>query len=202
MHKDTSKRAPGPRGHFLLGILSEFQQDAMGFLLKSHQDYGHIVRFRLGPHTIHGVSHPDHIQHVLRDQYKNYDKNTRSAQKIKGIGGEGLLSSIGPLWLRQRRLMQPTFHLKRVESFVESMADSTASFLTRWESFAEKQEPFDVASEMMHLTYVIVGKMLFSTDIMDESDDVEAALGVVLEHTYHRVETIIDIPETQPSHRN
>src|SRR5438128_1648469 len=93
------KTAPGPPSHPLLGHLLPFRRDVLGLLLTSRRQYGDVVRFRLGPLIIHLVSHPDHVRHVLVTAQHKYDKCTRSAAKIMGVTGEGLLTSNGDSWL-------------------------------------------------------------------------------------------------------
>lgn len=196
------KVAPGPRGRFLLGNLLEFRRDVLKLLLDGQRQFGDVVRFRLGPLIVHMVSHPDHIKHVLVTNQHNYNKDTRSSSRIRSITGPGLLTSNGDFWLQQRRLMQPAFHPQRLAAFGSIMTTATAAMLTRWQQHADRGEPLDVASEMMRLTYTIVGKALFGTDVTADSEPVEEAAGLVMEHAYHRLETILDLPEWLPTPRN
>jgi cytochrome P450 len=202
MATSPTKRAPGPRGHFLVGNLVEFRRDVLTLLLESRQRYGDVVRFRLGPQLIHLVSHPDHIKHVLVTHQHNYNKATRSAGKIRSVTGEGLLTSNGDLWLRQRRLMQPAFQSQRLAAFTELMTETTAAMLKRWRQFAERDMPIDIASEMMRLTCTIVTKALFGADVAKDIGMVEQAATIVMQHTYHRLETLVDLPPFVPTPRN
>ena len=71
--------------------------------------------------------------------------------------------------------------------------------LARWECAAGR--PFDVASEMMRLTYTIAGRTLFSADVSDpaEMEEVEEAMAVLLAHTYRRLERLAEPPEWLPT---
>ena len=80
------RRAPGPPGHFLLGNLLEFRRDVLRLVVASAKTYGDVVRCRLGPYVLHLLNHPDHVNHVLRDNAANYDKNTRSSATIRSPG--------------------------------------------------------------------------------------------------------------------
>ena len=198
----NQKTAPGPRGHVLLGNLPEFRQDVLGQMLQGLRLYGDIVRFRLGPHVVHLINHPDHVKHVLQNSHQRYDKVTRSISKIKWISGQSLLTSNGDSWLHKRRLMQPAFHHQRIAMFAGVMTDAAASMLRCWEGHAERGRPIDVASEMMRLTYNVVGKTLFSSDDSGEASEVERSITVALEHIYRSVEAICPLPPSFPTPRN
>jgi cytochrome P450 len=121
------------------------------------------------------VSHPRYIKHVLQDNYRNY---RQGADTFKVLIGEGLVGSDGPLWLRQRRLMQPAFHYQRIAALVPIMTQVIEAVLERWRIATEPGESLDIATEMMNLTLAIVTKTLFSTDIGDKINVVAHTLKV------------------------
>ncbi len=167
------KHPPGPSGNPVFGIALHFRRDPLG-CLHSLMPYGGITRyhFMLG---IHGyfLSHPDYIKHVLQDNNQNYSKRTLTFNLLKLLVGNGLLTSEGDFWRRQRRLAQPAFHRQRLASFGSMMTDSTLAMLERWESRAGG--PLDLDREMMALTLQIVGKALFSIDLSGDSKTVGEA---------------------------
>lgn len=192
--------APGPPGLPILGNLSAFRRDVLGLMTESRVRYGDVVRFRLGPLVIHLVSHPDEIRQVFQERAANYDKETRSSSKIRAMTGLGLLTANGETWRRQRRLVQAGFLPATVEGFIPQMTAATESMLERWSRYAGR--PLDVASEMMRLTYTIVGRTLFSADVTEDADEVEQAMEVLLAHTYRRLERVIDPPLSFPTPGN
>jgi cytochrome P450 len=144
----------------LSGNLYSFRRDVLRLLTESRARFGDVVRFRLGPLVYHLVAHPDGIRRVLLEHKDRYDKQTRSSAKIRDMTGLGLLTESGALWHRQRRLMQPGFRPAAVAGFVARMEAATDTMLERWQR--HRDAPFDLASEMMRLTYSIVGRSLFS----------------------------------------
>jgi len=70
--------------------------------------------------------HPDSVKHILQDDNPNYPKNPFNNGKLKSIIGEGLLTSVGSFWLRQRRLIQPAFHRQRLASLGGVITESTS----------------------------------------------------------------------------
>src|SRR5580700_396039 len=99
----------GPCGNWLLGCLGDFRRDMLGFYTRCAQAYGDIVPYRLGLHRLCLLNHPDYIEQVITDS-KNYSKLTYVLKLLLPVLGNGLLTSEGGFWLRQRRLMQPAFH--------------------------------------------------------------------------------------------
>src|SRR5277367_101961 len=97
---------PGPKGHPVLGSLKEFRLDPLRLFVSSAQELGDVVLFRFGPVRYYFLRHPDHVQHVLQTNHKNYGKQTFGWKNMKPLLGEGLLTSDGDFWLRQRRIAQ------------------------------------------------------------------------------------------------
>ncbi|MEO5959235.1 MAG: cytochrome P450 [Opitutaceae bacterium] len=202
-HGSKPKRiAPGPRGHWLLGNLREFRRDVLGLIVDSAREFGDVVRFRLGTRVVHLLNHPDHAEYVLVRNARNFDKRTRSAQLIKAITGEGLLTSNGEFWQRQRRLLQPAFHHRNIAGFATEMTAATAAMLERWRECAVRGETLDVASEMMRLTYTIVGRTLFNFDAGPDAEMVERAMQIILPHAFGRLGGFVNAPEWLPTPAN
>ena len=188
----TRRKAPGPPGRPLIGNLLEFRRDVLGALMESRQRYGDVVRFRLGPKIVHLVAGPEQIEYVLLTRHENYNKNTRSSSKIRSVTGQGLLTSNGDFWLRQRRLTQPIFARERLEGFLEIMTSTTGEMLDRWGALSRQGKPVDVASEMMRLTCTIIGKALFGTDVSSDLETIAESATVLMSHAWRRLERIVD----------
>lgn len=167
---------PGPPGHLLLGSLREVQREPLGTLLDGYRRYGDIVRYRFAFTRAYLLTHPDHIQHVLHDNHRNYDKNNMDYAMLRRLLGNGLLTSEGTFWYRQRRLMAPMFHRERVARFGKLMTDATTAMLEGWRTRAEEAQPFDIAAEMTRLTLTIVAKALFSTNVSEDAESIGKGL--------------------------
>jgi cytochrome P450 len=166
---------PGPDGHLLLGSAIPFQRDPLGYLLGLTQTYGDILRYRYFFWYSYLVNHPDYIGHILQENNRNYSKDIFSFRLLKVLVGEGLLTSDGDFWLKQRRMIQPAFHRRKIASFGEMMTESTNKMLARWASRSDPDSPFDLAEEMMALTLEIVGRALFDLNLRGEAESVGEA---------------------------
>jgi cytochrome P450 len=202
MSAARKQTAPGPPGHWLLGHIPGFRHDVLGLMNESARRYGDVVRFRLGPQVVHLLNHPDHVAHVLQKHARNFDKQTRSARFIQSVTGDSLLTANGEFWQRQRRLLQPAFHHQNIAGFADQMTAATRDMAERWREIADTGESLDVASEMMRLTYTIVGRTLFSAEVGADAETMERAMQVILPHTFGRLGRIFNWPDWVPTPEN
>ncbi len=193
--------APGPRYRTPFGLVSDIRRDPLGYTVGLFRRYGDVVCLPMGPFTSYMVFHPDALKHVLQEHNQNYVKGVVIA-KVKILIGEGLFTSEGDFWRRQRRLAQPAFHRQRIANFARLMQDCTAAMLDGWAPRAGRQVPFDVAAEMSRLTLQIVGKALFSMDLAGEAGAVGRALMTALEYLGRRAMSFVPWPAFLPTPGN
>lgn len=160
------KRPFGPKGNWLLGNLRAVQHDTIGFLHHSAAQYGPDIQFyQIAFWNVYRLSHPDYNRYILQDNQRNYGKSTLDYDVLRRLSGNGLISNQGESWLRQRRLLQPLFHRRRIAALGEVMVQATTDLLPRWHMLAQNQTVFDVNEAMTALTLDIVARALFSLDV-------------------------------------
>lgn len=138
--------------------------------------YGDIVGIRVVNFRNIFINHPDLIEEVLVTHPRRYIKG-RVLRANRHVFGEGLLTSEGDFWLRQRRLAQPAFHRAQIASYAATMVEYTRRMLESWSGGEER----DAHREMMRLTLQIVGKTLFDADVAGDAQDVGKSLELLLE---------------------
>jgi cytochrome P450 len=185
---------PGPKGHWLTGHLPQFTRDRLGFLTDCARRYGDCVALRLGPKRILLLSHPDLIEEVLVTQNRRFKKHF-ALRRTRRTLGNGLLTSEGDFWRRQRRLAQPAFHRERLEAYAAVMVDLTERMLSSW---ADGQAR-DAQADMMTLTLRIVAKTLFDADVTGQADEAADAMETLLACFTARVGKLIPLPEFVPT---
>jgi len=192
-----SGRPPGPRGSLFAGSLRELAARPPGFLLDVAREYGDIAAFRLGPKWRFLVSHPDLIEQVLVTDAKHYVKHI-GARAFKPILGNGLITSEGDFWLRQRRLSQPAFLRSRVLKYSPVMADLTNGMLATW---ADGQR-VDVQFEFNSLASAIALKTLFGLDDPTDRKGFTDSLQVALHQVGNRFRKLLRWPLWAPTTGN
>jgi cytochrome P450 len=190
------KPIPGPRGNIVLGSIRDIQRDNIQTFMDAWREYGDIVHFR-GPLKINLLVHPDYVQRVLRDNYKNYPRPKFVADKLKSIVGEGLVAAEGDVWQRARKMAQPAFDPEIVNSFDPTFVANTARLLDEWEGHAARGEVIDAKSEMMHLTLANLANTTFHADLGAEIPKIEPKVAFTLQHTHKRLTSPID-PQRLP----
>lgn len=194
--------APSPPAKGLLGHLPELRRGPLGAFLGWRRALGDLVRLRFGTVTAHLVAHPDFARHVLIDHHKNYDKQTRGFNAVRWILGNGLLTSEGAFWRRQRRIAQPAFHRERIASIGEAMIKETLSERTTWDDAARGGSPVDVTAAMSRLTMRIAAGTLLSTDVSTDTETVGRALNLLLGQFNERLRRPVLLPPTIPTPEN
>jgi cytochrome P450 len=194
----TARRAartpPGPRPHFLLGNLPEFANDVLGFFTSCAREYGDITYLNMAGRPGFFLAHPDLIEEVFVAQNRNFIKHTFFWQHVRAIFGQGLLTSEGDFWRRQRRLAQPAFHRDRIAAYGDVMAIYTERMLDEW----RPGETREVHDELMGLTLLIVAKVLFDTDLARDVRAVGAALDAAMHEIANRFRRPFRIPDAIP----
>jgi len=160
---------PGPPATLVGGHVRALERDPLGFLTAAHRRYGDVVGLRVFTQRACLVVHPEHVKRILHDRHASYDKDTWDFRMLKPVLGDSLLTTDGPVWLRQRRLMQPAFHKRRIDAFGCIMAEQTERLCARWREPARGRETIDVAVEMSRLTLEIVTEALFGTQVGEDS---------------------------------
>jgi len=195
------RRPPGPFYWTPFGPGPAIRRDPLGFFAGLARDHGDVVCLRMGPVRGYLVYHPDGVKHILQDNNQNYVKGPIIG-RVKVLIGEGLFTSEGGFWRRQRRLAQPAFSRERLAGFATTMVSRTAERLARWAPAAARGEAIDVAAEMNALALTIVGETLFGRDLSGEAHVAGHALRVALEVTSQRAMSYLVTPIWLPTARH
>ncbi len=193
---------PGPRGNVVLGSIGDIYRDRLRFVLEVARTYGDVVQYRVAHLRMYEVNHPAGVEHLLHDKHRNYSKDVPTFGTLRLFLGNGLFTSDGEFWRRQRRLAQPAFHRRRVATFGDLMTDATREMLDRWQPRAERGQPLEVAREFMRLTMEVVTRALFSTSVERDVDTIGRAIATLLKEVTFRFTFPFYPPLRVPTPRN
>jgi cytochrome P450 len=193
---------PGPRGHFLFGCLREFRRDQFNFLRDLRRTHGDYVRIPTVPgYDIYLLADPAAVEHVLVKNYKNYRKPEFLVEPVRMLLGNGLFSSEGDFWLRQRRLAQPAFLRSAILRRAAPMTAAVESLTRAWEAAPDGQT-LNIGSEMMRLVLDIAGATLFGADVSAGADAIAAAERDIFAMVRHKMNNPLSAPLWVPTRLN
>lgn len=152
---------PGPRSGF--DLARRYFANRAVFLQSLSQEYGDIVFFRLGFFRVYLLTDPDDVRQVLVDRASRKTGITRLL--LMPLLGNGLLVSEGEFYKKQRRLVQPAFHQRRMEGY----ADIVTACAANWRPQAGI---LDLDREMMALALDIAGRTLFGSQVGEEAEKI------------------------------
>jgi cytochrome P450 len=154
-------------------------EDPLARWTRIREKYGDVSRYRYGFDDSHFITHPEGARRVLQDNAGNYTKEHPSYAMLRRLVGNGLLTSEGSFWLRQRRLAQPAFHRQRIAAMATQMTQAAVDVAAGWEAKARVGEPFPMLEEMSRLTLRIVADALFGTGLPAEASSLRGAWDVL-----------------------
>jgi cytochrome P450 len=134
----------GPKVPWPFGVSPMNRTDPLGLLEGWARQFGDIFRWRTLYFFVVFVNHPDLVEKVLVSESRNYMKG-RGLQANRELFGNGLLTSEGDSWLRQRRLMQPAFHRERIAAYAGTMIEQGRLLAESWRD----GETRDVHADLM-----------------------------------------------------
>src|SRR6478735_7020298 len=178
-----------------LGHLNRYVADPIGFLSKARQNHGNIFRFRLAHRYLIATFDPEHIRQVMQENHTNYIKSV-AYRKLRVLLGEGLFTSEGSFWLRQRRLAQPAFHKEKLKHYQQLMTEESQGMTARWNI---DPASVNIQKDITDLTMRIITRCLLGINSDNSQHQaVEKYLPYALEFMIKRVTSTVNWPVQLP----
>ncbi|MFJ9773641.1 cytochrome P450 [Kitasatospora sp. NPDC101157] len=154
---------PTMAGHPLLGSLLDLQSDTLGTYLRARREYGDVVRFSVGPPGLRAsfvaVFSAAGAQQVLAASSDTFSKDSRFLGEMRQSFGNGLLTSLGDEYMRQRRMLQSLFTPKQVDKYGGDIVAESLRLADRWAAVPDAT--VEVAEEMTEHTLRTICRILF-----------------------------------------
>ncbi|NJN78701.1 MAG: cytochrome P450 [Saprospiraceae bacterium] len=187
----TLKKLPKtPKKDFLKSI-REVARNMLEYNEQLEKNYGDTYQIDLAYLQLYATSNPDFIKQVLQSNHKNYVKS-QAYDKMKLGLGNGLVTSSGDYWRKQRRLSQPVFYKKNLENLFVDMNRTTTEFLNMMEKLRGSE--VDISKIMMEMTATIVLRSLFNVEESQQLDKIYASMDVMQKYIIKHVQNPIFSP--------
>lgn len=161
--QQARRTPPGPPRSAALRMLMVMGRDRLKMMTSAARQYGDAVWLPVGPKELYFFNHPDSAKHVLADNAANYHKGIGLVHARRALG-DGLLTSEGELWRKQRKVIQPAFQSKRIAEQAGVIAQEAGRLVERLKGHVGG-EPVDVLGEMTQLTLGVLGRTLLDADL-------------------------------------
>jgi len=179
MRYESIPLAPGGEGYG--GHAGAFRRNRLGTLSQLAAATDPMQRLRPGLPIARAcvAIHPDLVQEILVEKAKSFDKSDMLRFSLWNLAGDGLFTSNGELWRRQRKTMAPLFTPKALAAYADDMVACSRRTCDGWSD----GDALALAHETTRLTMGIAGKTLFGADTFSEADEIGDALTVALDWT-------------------
>ena len=138
---------------------SRILKNPLPFHNENFEKYGDVFRVSLGfGNYVLFTRDAAFARHMLQKHHRKYHKSELQSKDLAKYIGEGLLTANGEKWLKQRRLIQPAFHKKKLEKLVVTIKEVVGEELSR----IQPNTTIDVFPLMNDLAFKVVAKSLFS----------------------------------------
>lgn len=194
------KRIPERKGFPILGHAVPILQDPLKFLIGLKREGEPIVKINLGSRTYVVIQDLKIAEHILLDKSNNYPK-PGAAKRMKQFLGEGLATSNGDFWLKQRRIMQPAFHKDRVNSFKKIIDQEVNWLIKKWETQSFPMET-KINEDFFALTLKNITRTMFGAEIENLLDQLSKIVTNLLDSASNSVTSLINLPLAFPTPSN
>ena len=191
---------PYYRGLPFIGHALEALSNPLYFLRALNKKYEDVVKIKIAGKKFYIVQNPETCRHILQENARNYFK-PGTAKEMKRFLGNGLATSNGELWLRQRRLMQPAFHRKKIEALVSVINKETISLTDKWKNNSSPHTE-NISDFFLNLTLGNITKAMFGTDLHRSLHEITPVVNKLLLHATKKATAIIKFPEYIPTPSN
>jgi cytochrome P450 len=155
-----------PAGYnFVQSIGRTYRQikDPVGTMLESMERFRGTYSVHLGLTRFIVTEDPGFVEYVLKTNHKNYHKSPLQSKQLGRFLGKGLLTSNGEFWLKQRRLIQPGFHMDKIHGLYGIIKDTVDEFLKT----VPTGKDVDVYPLMNTLAFQLVINTLFDIEVSE-----------------------------------
>jgi cytochrome P450 len=163
----VQKICPIIRGYPFIGILLNLIiNNPLRFLQQIARKYpGEVISMNVGPIRTYLVTHPDHVQHVLKTNWQNYSKGKLMWDAARMVIGDSVATNDGESWIRSRRLMQPIFTVTQVGNLTELMVKIVANEIERLDEISKSDSIIHMDKEMMLFGQSIMLGTIFGSSL-------------------------------------
>ncbi len=171
-------------GSPIVGFLSDALKRPLSMAMNLSQHYGDIIIVPILGQKIIQINHPEIVRRVLVDNQKNYKKG-KPYIRFKAAIGEGLLTSNGEKWKRDRQKIQPMFNREQIAGYYFDITNFVSEkYKKRWLLLTEHgKTEINITEEMAKITTEVILRSIFGNNISDATiDSLNYSYNILIEY--------------------
>ncbi|KAG8375396.1 hypothetical protein BUALT_Bualt10G0095800 [Buddleja alternifolia] len=110
------------------------------FLEQWRKQYGSSYTFSLGKMQILYVSNPDLVKEITKCTSLDLGRPSYQQKELGPLLGQGILTSNGPVWALQRKIMAPELFMDKIKGMMSIIAESALELVNSWKYKVEMHE--------------------------------------------------------------
>jgi enediyne biosynthesis protein E7 len=139
-------------------------QDLLRWMQLNFERYGDIYKASIYGSDVYVVNAPEYAEHVLLRNWQNYLRRGQAVKRIALSLGNGLISSNGPLWVKQRRMIQPAFTREGVGALREAFMKPNVALREKWRQAARVGGVVDITRDISSTVLEVTLLAIFGDD--------------------------------------
>ncbi|MEV7418775.1 cytochrome P450 [Streptomyces sp. NPDC089919] len=146
--------------------MAQMRADPLAFVTRMQRTYGDVTSHLGDGERVFMLHRPDLVRHVLKDRVAHYTKAaTPDDAMLRPLLGNGLLTSNGPEWARQRKLCAPAFRRTAVTTFDGVITEEAEALVERWRPAMAAGTVLPVEHHLTSLTLAILTRAVLGVDL-------------------------------------
>lgn len=170
--------------------VANLMRNPLEALTKLYENHGELVHLPVPFKPSYFVYSPEYAQRILGKDAQHFYKSA-NYNEFYPLLGQGLVTSDGELWKKQRATYESAFSMMQLKAFVPAIQRHAKQWIAR-----TKEGSCAVGEDMMALTYVILGEALFGQNIGDSAETVRKTFPVVTDYLMKRI--YVQLPKWLP----
>ena len=157
---------PSPKGWPVVGNFFDVDPRRFHLILEDWcSKLGPAFTFSVGSKRILCLAYPDEINQILRARPHTFRRRKTFETVIKEMGFNGLFSSEGENWKRQRKIVAQALNSAHLNRFFPHLMRSTSRLRNRWGDAASNNSSVDLCRDLMRYTVDITSELAFGVDV-------------------------------------
>jgi cytochrome P450 len=186
----TIRPVPFLPGVPFIGNLLDFKRDRLALYRRIYEECGDLGGYTLFSKPFVVLAEAEITRQVLIEKHSDFERSPVMLM-MKPILGEGLLTTDNAANSRQRQWINPAFQVERFPQYAQIIVEQTVAFQQR---VLFEAETVNLSQAMQRLTLAIIGKTLFSLDILDEVPEFVQIVTDLLHATDQRLKFLLPLP--------